>query len=224
MPTSAGPIKVMIVERDMATLGYRNERTAYLNADHRHVVKFLTKEDVNYKTVRNALAAVIYGMRQETLPASDRKVIADLQDQLNLCLETSEAPADELMAVESVRVPGSCEWILVKKSFLKWRDSMSPGIYWVSANPATGKSILCGFVIKYLKEAALPLCYYFFPLADKDKSRITSCLLSLAWQMAVAQPDIMETVIEICSKDGGISKLTDHRTVWRKLFVEGYCV
>ncbi|KFY92871.1 hypothetical protein V500_04002 [Pseudogymnoascus sp. VKM F-4518 (FW-2643)] len=38
--------------------------------------------------------------------------------------------------------------------------------------------------------------------------------------MAVAQRDIMETVIEVCSKDGGISKSTDHRTVWRKLFVE----
>jgi WD40 repeat protein len=221
MPTTVGPTKVMIVERDMATLGYPNERTAYLNADHRHVVKFLTPEDVNYKTIRNALAAVIYGLRQETLPAIERKVMPDLQDQLNLCLETSEAPGDELMAVESMRMPGSCEWILTRASFLEWRDSISSGIYWVSANPATGKSILCGFVIKYLMDAALTHCYYFFSLSDKDKSRITSCLLSLVWQISVAQPDIMETVIEICSKDGGISKLTDHRTVWRKLFVEG---
>lgn len=43
----------------------------------------------------------------------------------------------------------------------------------------------------------------------------------MAWQMATAQRDIMETVIEICSKDGGISASTDHRTVCRKLFIEG---
>lgn len=221
MPTSLGPTKVMIVERDMATLGYRNERTAYLNADHRHVVKFLTREDVNYKTIRNALAAVIHRFRHEMLPVNDPNDQIALQDQLNLCLETSEAPGDELMAVESVRMPGSCEWVLRRDSFTEWRNSMSPWIYWVSASPATGKSILCGFVIKHLKDADLKCCYYFFSIGDKDKSRITSCLLSLAWQMAVAQPDIMKTVIDICSKDGGISKLTDHRTVWRKLFVEG---
>ncbi|OBT59061.1 hypothetical protein VE04_00973 [Pseudogymnoascus sp. 24MN13] len=221
MPISIGGTKVIIVQRDMATLGYRNERTAYLNADHRHVVKFLNRDDVNYRTVRNALAAAIHSFRHEPLLIDSKKDLDALQDQLNLCLQISEAPGDELMAVESVRMPGSCEWILRKDVFLEWRNSMNPWIYWVSANPATGKSILCGFVIKHLKDADLNCCYYFFSHGDKDKSRITLCLLSLAWQMAVAQRDIMETVIEICSKDGSIGKSTDHRTVWRKLFVEG---
>ncbi|EPE27487.1 alpha/beta-Hydrolase [Glarea lozoyensis ATCC 20868] len=221
MPTTVGPRKIMVVERDMATLGYTNERTAYLNADHRHVVKFLTPEDVNYKTIRNALAAVIHGLGQDPLLAADKKVMTGLQDQLNLYLNTSEAPGDMLMTVESMRLPGSCEWILSKASFLDWRDSANPAIYWVSANPGTGKSVLCGFVIGYLRDSALAYCYYLFSLADKNTSRITACLLSLAWQISVAQPDIMETVIEICSTDGGVGKLTDHRTVWRKLFIEG---
>ncbi|KFZ16946.1 hypothetical protein V501_01985 [Pseudogymnoascus sp. VKM F-4519 (FW-2642)] len=212
MPTSIGVTKSIIVQREMATLGYRNERTAYLNADHRHVVKFLNREDVNYRTVRNALAAAIHSFRHETLPIDNKKNLAALQDQLNLCLQISEAPGDELMTVESVRMPGSCEWILRKDVFLEWRNSMNPWIYWVSANPATGKSVLCGFVIKHLKDADVNCCYYFFSHADKNKSRVTLCLLSLAWQMAVAQRDIMETVIEICSKDGSISKSTDHRT------------
>lgn len=220
MPTSLGATKAIIVQRDMATLGYSNERTAYLNADHRHVVKFLNQEDVNYRTVRNALAASIHSFRHEALPIDSKKDLAALQDQLNLCLEISDAPGDESMAVESLRMPGSCEWILRRNVFLEWRNSIQPWIYWVSASPATGKSVLCGFVIKHLKDADLNCCYYFFTHRDKDKSRITLCLLSLAWQIAVAQRDIMETVIEVCSKDGGISKSTDHRTVWRKLFVE----
>ncbi|OBT89164.1 hypothetical protein VE02_01633 [Pseudogymnoascus sp. 03VT05] len=221
MPTSIGVTKAIIVQRDMATLGYRNERTTYLNADHRHVVKFLTPEDVNYRTVRNALAAAIHSFRHGPLPIDSQQDLAALQDQLNICLQISEAPGDESTAVESVRMPGSCEWILRRGVFLEWRNSMDPWIYWVSASPATGKSILCGLVIKDLKDADLNYCYYFFTHGDKDKSRITSCLLSLAWQMAVAQRDIMDTVIEICSKDGSISESTDHRTVWRKLFVEG---
>ncbi|OBT62656.1 hypothetical protein VE03_07482 [Pseudogymnoascus sp. 23342-1-I1] len=221
MPTSIGVTKAIIVQRDMATLGYRNERTAYLNADHRHIVKFLNPEDVNYKTVRNALAATIHSFRHEALLIDSKNDLVALQDQLNLCLGISEAPGDELMAVESVRMPGSCEWILKKTVFSEWRNSASPWIYWVSARPATGKSVLCGFVIKHLKDADLNCCYYFFTHGDKDKSRITSCLLSLAWQMAVAQRDIMETIIKICSKDGSISRSIDYRTVWRKLFVEG---
>lgn len=86
VPTSIGVTKAIIVQRDMATLGYRNERTSYLNAHHRHVVKFLNPEDVNYRTVRNALAATIHSFRHETLVIDSKKDLAALQDQLNLCL------------------------------------------------------------------------------------------------------------------------------------------
>jgi WD40 repeat protein len=221
IPSAIGPVKVMVVERDMATLGYRNERTAYLNADHRHVVKYMKPDNINYKTVRNAIAATIRAFRQEELLSDDKSDVAGLRKQLNICLGVSEAPADKLWEVESRRMPGSCEWILRKSAFSEWRDSLNPWTYWISASPATGKSILCGFVIKHLRDAGLNCSYYFFTHGDKVKARITSCLLSMAWQMATTQRDIMQTVIDICNKDGGISASTDHRTVWRKLFVEG---
>ena len=39
LPTSYGVGKGVVVDKDLATLGYSNERTAYLNANHREVCK-----------------------------------------------------------------------------------------------------------------------------------------------------------------------------------------
>jgi hypothetical protein len=50
---------VMIVDKSSATLGYANERTALLNADHRGVVKFDLPSDPNYKTLRNAFSSTV---------------------------------------------------------------------------------------------------------------------------------------------------------------------
>lgn len=40
----------LVVEKDSATMGYDHEEIAALNADHRHVCKFETPSDPNYKT------------------------------------------------------------------------------------------------------------------------------------------------------------------------------
>lgn len=50
---------VMVVDRNSATLGYSNERTALLNANHRNVVKFDLPSDSNYKTLRNAFSNTV---------------------------------------------------------------------------------------------------------------------------------------------------------------------
>jgi hypothetical protein len=53
----------IIVKQDLAVMGYDNERTAYLDADHRGVCKYATTLDPNYQTVRNSLAKVIDDFR-----------------------------------------------------------------------------------------------------------------------------------------------------------------
>jgi len=50
---------VIIVDKSSATLGYSNEKTALLNANHRNVVKFDLPSDSNYKTLRNAFSSVV---------------------------------------------------------------------------------------------------------------------------------------------------------------------
>ena len=55
----------LVVDKDSATLGYRHEFVAPLNADHREICKFENPTDSNYKTVRNALSGTVKGIVAE---------------------------------------------------------------------------------------------------------------------------------------------------------------
>ncbi|CAL8582709.1 hypothetical protein XPA_008358 [Xanthoria parietina] len=55
LPTSYGVGKSLVVDKDLAILNYVNERTAYLNANHRDVCKYANQSDPNYKTVQKRI-------------------------------------------------------------------------------------------------------------------------------------------------------------------------
>ena len=75
LPTSVGPKKMvslirviprsklthrqMIVDRGSATMGYPNEVSRSLNADHHSVCKFDSNQDSDYISLRNALKTLI---------------------------------------------------------------------------------------------------------------------------------------------------------------------
>ena len=58
-PLAKFAFQAMIVEKDSAILGYPNEQAIPLDADHRGVCKFLSPNDADYKTLRNALSATV---------------------------------------------------------------------------------------------------------------------------------------------------------------------
>lgn len=215
-----GVSKSLVVDKDMATLGYYNERTALLNANHREVCKFATPKDSNYITVRNALAGTVDSFRARTI--SSRVELGQEQHKLlNRFLGISDAPEDDFLVVDTSRMRGSCEWLVEKKLFIRWRDAADTQLYWISAKPATGKSVLAGYVIKHLREMDLDCCFYFFTYGDKVKTTIGSFLRSMAWQMASKYPEILRTVLEIREKDSELCQTTDYKVIWRKLFLEG---
>ena len=219
VPTSYGVGKSLVVGQDLATLGYANERREYLNANHREVCKYDSSEDANYRTVRNALASVTDVIRS-------RHALAQLENDndkrkvLDKLLGVSEAPEDELMGVDSVRMSGSCEWLIRKRSFQQWHCGGESQIYSICAKPATGKTVLSGRTIAYLKERYEHCNFYFFRYGDKGKSNIKALLLSLAWQMARSDTEIFDRVLDVFDKDELLSK-ADYRVVWRKLYLEG---
>lgn len=219
LPTSFGVGKSLVVDKDTAVLGYANERTAYLNANHREVCKFSAPTDPNYQTVRNALASAIDNFRTHAA-SSKRELNHEQQRLLDAFLGVSDAPENDFMDVDTLRMRGSCEWVLEKEHFLEWRDSANSQVYWISAKPATGKTVLSGKIISHLKDLSRDLTYYFFNFRGKAKTTVNAFLLSMAWQMAHLHQEVLETVLEICEKDEQLCK-SDYRTIWRKLYVEG---
>lgn len=63
IPTSFAVTNGVIVGRDLATMGYTNERRAYIHANHRGICKYDSQNDPCYLTVRNALALVLATLR-----------------------------------------------------------------------------------------------------------------------------------------------------------------
>lgn len=219
LPTRIAMNKTLVVDKDLATLGYANERTAYLNANHREVCKYGTPTDPNYQTVRNALASSISAFRSDAI-ALRRGVSSEQQRLLDSFLEVSDAPEDDFMDIDALRMTGSCEWLLNKANFHEWQDCVNTQMYWITAKPATGKTILSGKIIHHLKSLERDLAFYFFDYRDKAKTTISSFLLSIAWQMSRIHRAVLQTVLDIREKDDHLHK-TDHRTIWRKLFVDG---
>jgi len=207
-----------VVEKDLATLGYPNERTAYLTADHRQVCKYATKKDPNYITVRNALASIIDGFRGHVIPS-----LFDIEDDEQMLLDTflgiSATSEDDFMDVDHLRMEGSCEWIMRKSNYREWQESANTQFYWISAKPATGKTVLSGMVVHHLRYLKRDCQFYFFDHGDKTKSSVSAFLLSMARQMALLNSEILNAVLELRKKEGQLKK-SDYRTIWRILYAE----
>lgn len=124
LPTRLAMNKTLVVDKDLATLGYANERTAFLNANHRGVCKYGAPTDPNYRTVRNALASSISAFRSDAI-ASRREVSSEQQRLLDSFLEVSDAPEDDFMDIDALRMTGSCEWLLNKANFHEWQDCVN---------------------------------------------------------------------------------------------------
>jgi WD40 repeat protein len=147
-----------------------------------------------------------------------RSQVKDLQKYLGV----SEDLEDDLITVEDARMSGTCEWFSTKRSYLKWRDFApdAPSILWVSGKPAAGKSVLAGYVVDQLRKPNANCSYFFFKYADKSKSRLSTCLRSLAFQMACTNVQVRETLLEM-QKDDIEFNNDNERTLWRKLFLSG---
>jgi hypothetical protein len=218
IPTNFAIRKGFVVERDLATMGYANERRAYLNADHRGICKYTSRSDPNYLTFRNALVSVLAFLR-DRFTSSRQQISKERRRQLAILLGVSEAPEDDFMSANSYRMDGSLEWLIRKENFQEWIHYTNSPIYSITAKPATGKTILSGKVITHLRKLKKRCSFYFFRYGTKEKANITSFLLSMAWQMADSDERILNTCLQVLVRDGNFK--SDYRTIWRKLFLDG---
>ncbi|MCJ1405745.1 hypothetical protein MMC11_008975 [Xylographa trunciseda] len=224
-----GVFSTLVVDPESATLGYRKEKQMPMNADHRTICKFETPTDPNYIILRNAFAATIQGISRlgtanhivYVLKSKERLWRGQTKD-LEKFLGVTNTLEDDLITVEDTRMSGTCEWFSSKQSYLKWRDFAPdvPGILWVTGNPATGKSILAGYAIDQLRKTSATCSYFFFKYGDRSKSRLSTCLRSLAFQMACTKVEVREILLEMQKDEVTFDNDNEH-TIWRKLFISG---
>ena len=207
----------LIVDRESAVIGLPGERVQLLNADHRHVCKFETRQDNNYISLRNAFVASIESIERTWLSNKRTEHLSKMQI-LSQYLGVAERPESELARVNQRQTEGSCRWLTDKQSFQEWVAlPTSPRFFWLDGEPATGKSTIAGHVIKFIEETNGDCAFFFFKHGDSTKSSIAVLLRSLAWQMARVNLDVRQELLAMAEQGHFVDK-ADEGSVWRNLF------
>ncbi|KAK8026590.1 hypothetical protein PG991_003646 [Apiospora marii] len=216
--TSIGPKSVKVLEKNSSTLGYPNETSQPLNADHHEVCKFASPEDPNYQSVLGALRSVVRPDYEEVdLQAGD---YANDMDRISKILGLSSPPHDDLTLLRDSRRPGTCEGLFRDDKFSEWWDSSSSQsrVLWLHAKPGSGKSIQASLIVDRLLEDDTARCsYYFFKYSDENRRSLGSMFRSLAYQMALHMPSFRQALSDMSGTGTGLEK-ADGPTVWRTVF------
>lgn len=236
LPVKAKLLNRIVVEKMSSTLGYPNEEIAAMNADHRHVCKFKSRDDPNYRLLRNALHTAVDMIRAASGGDNTQEVrrIQELQDIAHLDL--SEGPSinigsklaaslgivhtleDDLITLQVLKQPGSCEWLTNRASFACWEQGTGTQILWLTGRPAAGKSVLSSHVIDRLSSPDTHCSYFFFKYGKSGKSTLSECFLSLAYQMAMMDGFVRSGIIRLIEDQTAWDR-TDEANVWRRLFI-----
>ena len=128
------------------------------------------------------------------------------------------------------RVEGSCQWLDARDDFQDWRDpagelirngisapEKNPSIFWLTANPGTGKTYLAAHVIDELGQFQLECSYYFFHIGNKSLRSLGNFLRSIAYQMAMSNAFVREKLVGLCEEGSTFDK-DDAATIWTKVF------
>jgi len=127
------------------------------------------------------------------------------------------------------KLDGSCQWIEEREDYKDWRDAApeldqgkkyEPSVYWITANPGAGKTVLVAHVESQLEEFGLQHGAFYFNFGKKDSSSLAGLLRSLAYQMAQSNAAVREMLMKLHNEASTID-LEDVLAIWSKIFRTG---
>ncbi|KAB5572683.1 NACHT and WD domain protein [Coniochaeta sp. 2T2.1] len=202
-------------------IGYKNERVQYLNANHRDICKFTSLEDSNYVTLKNCLATAVDSLLQDVYTSTLEKDNAKLRAIQSFLGITHAGGTDE----HQEKLEGSCQWIEQRPDFQQWITpptelKQSPSIYWVTANPGAGKTVLAAHIVSQFQEYRLPHASFFFQFGKKTTQSLAAALRSIAYDMAKSNTAVRDLLFKL-QEDGMTMDHDDARAIWAKVFRAG---
>ncbi|KAM3518190.1 hypothetical protein NHJ13051_008373 [Beauveria bassiana] len=98
-------------------------------------------------------------------------------------------------------VEGTCEWFFGNNDFCDWRDGTDSGLFWVSADPGWGKSVLSRALIDHghlkstvstfdmtssgatVQERDNIICYFFFKEDVQGRTRLVNAFSAILYEL-----------------------------------------
>jgi len=209
--------RIMVVDKESAILGYPNEISASLDADHINVCKYSSPYDANYISVRNALRSLIGKIKSDGAQRVSERTKQDVNDVEQL-LPVFANERSDLDIFRSHWAPGTCIWFLQEPDVRDWLDAKSQSrILWYSAPPGTGKSVLSAFMIDYMQHHGMEPQFFFFRFDDPRKRSLSTCLQQMAYQFAMSNRAFC-TRLQSLSQEGVTLDQADPTLIWQKVF------
>ncbi|RPA81635.1 hypothetical protein BJ508DRAFT_306459 [Ascobolus immersus RN42] len=204
---------LVIVPQDSAVMGYRNERSIGVEADHHTICKFESRESGNYTLLRDVLLELIRNRQNdldEDAGVPERSLISDRASGFTML------PLQDLSVVASDLLDDSCTWVLQKEYYTRWLESGMSCILWLHGLPGTGKTTLSTFLIDHLRSVQGSCDYYIFRSSNKSGRKVSAALLSIASQVSFRFQSIRATIAGLIATLKSDS--ADENTIWQKLF------
>ncbi|KAK2798728.1 hypothetical protein FQN50_008766 [Emmonsiellopsis sp. PD_5] len=220
LETTVGPkiFKLMVLQRSSSTLGYPDEITEPLNADHHSVCKFPNRQDPSYRSIRAVLKTLVSTYRQAKDLLQQAQVTADKEKILSL-LGTFSSPEDDYTSLLQQWRPGTCQVLLSNEEVQKWEDTPTGSkILWIYSQPGSGKSVQSAVYIQHMKERRFPCAYYFFRYGDSRKRSPSSLLQSIVYQIA-QEFSAFRRALAVLRDNGMTVEKMSAQVIWDKLFV-----
>jgi len=222
-PTFIGLKKSIIVPRASAVLGYPEEISKAMDADHHCVIKFTNQNDPNYVCLRNLLMSFVLEFRQnpDEIPRLD--INREEAIKIKTVLGDLGAPNDDLDFFWRRSMRDTGNWILKHPAFKRWLlvDSTQPQVLWLNGLPGTGKSVLSSAIIHHFIEEGSDCSYFYFRFGERNKRLLSPYLRSMASQIAPFLPHFRGHLLKL-AEEGLCLEKADGRQVWQKIFVPGF--
>lgn len=102
------------------------------------------------------------------------------------------------------RVPGTCQWVSQNLQYIRWWDSCSNDLLWVSADPGCGKSVLARSLIDEdfrVSTSTASVCYFFFK-DNEEQDNLATALCAILHQLFSQQPNLLQHAIPSWEQNG----------------------
>ncbi|KAI8962267.1 hypothetical protein F5Y11DRAFT_323386 [Daldinia sp. FL1419] len=159
-------LSCLVVEKQSATLGLRDEIRIGLNSNHRTMCKFTDVNARGFRAVKTRLEELVEG-------AMGSKLAQNSEDFIN-SLYTSDYTAHKNR--NPLPVPKTCTWIFENSNYKSWKDAPVSALLWISANAGDGKSVLASYLVDKLTQGedgtgeSTNVCYFFFKSDNTEQS------------------------------------------------------
>jgi len=209
----------LILQKDSSILGYPDEISKPLEADHHDVCKFTSKEDANYVCVRDILQYLVAKARSPDLAPVDTNIPDELH-RLAAVFGELQDPTVDLDHFHEKCMNDTCSWVLEESTFRTFlNDSHQRArILWCTGKPGAGKSVLTSFIVNRFRTLGLRCAFFFFRSGDQVGNSLNSLLLSLAYQIASSEPSYRQRLLQMSNEGLNVQRSATH-LIWQKLFV-----